>query len=412
MKNMKNNLDDLFPQISIDDWKKEAQESIGNIPLDSLLTKQLTDNISINAIYDKSLVDNYYNLEYHSPISESSNSISLDQFTDLPLESDLEIAFILTLIKQNGYNSVEIDLRIDTNFFLTISKFRAMRYLLANNLKIPFRLIAKSPNHNKSITDNKNNLIRLTTEAMSAILGGADEVRLTPYNSTRENDDFGKRITENIKIILENESYLSFVNDPLSGAYLIERMTQAIIESQEEYQIELSKLSDMDKIIAFIDTKANQHFEKLKKKLDTQEKKLIGVNIYQNPIEKLGNIDFEDSALVNTFEELKVEIDNLNPKIYIANFENKHQIQKSLIIAMNTYNIKFQVSGKFELVEDAYNSIKLFDPDLVVINANSDVQRNLKNMLPEYNLLSIDQFTENSITTNIKTITEKINSNS
>lgn len=77
-------------------------------------------------------------------------------------------------------------------------------------------------------------------------------------------------------------------------------------------------------------------------------------------------------------------------------------------MTMNTYNIKFQVSNEFELVEDAFNSIKLFDPDLVILNANKDIERNLRNMLDEYNITTIDEYSDKSILKNIDTIIEKI----
>lgn len=405
---MKNNLAVQFPFISFEKWKEEAQKSIDIGSIDEILEKQLTNKISINAIYDKSQVKNYFDLNFDAKQINNSNKISIDQITNLPLESDVELAVLLELIKINGYDSAIIELRIDSNFFLSIAKFRVMRYILSNDYKIPYKMIAYNPNFNKSITDNKNNIIRLTTEAMSAIIGGADDIRLTPFNSTRENDEFGKRVTENIKIILNNESNIDFVKDPLAGAYLVENLTQKFLDSINEYRNELALFKNENEIKEYVIKKATQYKEKIKNELDSQKRKLIGVNIYQNPKDNLENIELNDFSVVSNFEKYKQEIDTIAPKVYIANFEQKHQNQISLIMTMNTYNIKFQVSNEFELVEDAFNSIKLFDPDLVILNANKDIERNLRNMLDEYNITTIDEYSDKSILKNIDTIIEKI----
>lgn len=405
---MKNNLAVQFPFISFEKWKEEAQKSIDIGSIDEILEKQLTNKISINAIYDKSQVKNYFDLNFDAKQINNSNKISIDQITNLPLESDVELAVLLELIKINGYDSAIIELRIDSNFFLSIAKFRVMRYILSNDYKIPYKMIAYNPNFNKSITDNKNNIIRLTTEAMSAIIGGADDIRLTPFNSTRENDEFGKRVTENIKIILNNESNIDFVKDPLAGAYLVENLTQKFLDSINEYRNELALFKNENEIKEYVIKKATQYKEKIKNELDSQKRKLIGVNIYQNPKDNMENIELNDFSVVSNFEKYKQEIDTIVPKVYIANFEQKHQNQISLIMTMNTYNIKFQVSNEFELVEDAFNSIKLFDPDLVILNANKDIERNLRNMLDEYNITTIDEYSDKSILKNIDTIIEKI----
>lgn len=84
-------------------------------------------------------------------------------------------------------------------------------------------------------------------------------------------------------------------------------------------------------------------------------------------------------------------------KVYIANFEENSINQPSLVMAMNTYNIQFQISGVFELVEDAYNTIKLYNPDIIILNGNSDVERILKSMLDSYKVLNIREFSNNSI---------------
>ncbi|MER3328579.1 MAG: hypothetical protein RIF34_03290, partial [Candidatus Kapaibacterium sp.] len=115
-----------------------------------------------------------------------------------------------------------------------------------------------------------------------------------------------------------------------------------------------------------------------------------------------------NTSNIAEFEARKSAIDNINPKVYIANFEETSSTQASLLMALNTFNVPFQVSGIFELVEDAFNAIKLYDPDLVIVNGNSDIERILKNMLTDHKVTSITEFDSSSILDNIDTMIIKL----
>ena len=402
MENLKEQIHTEFQPISFEDWKVAARQTLKNEDLDSILKKELSTNISINSIYDRSQVQKYFDLEFPKK-SESSLNYSLETWTDLQCESDLEVAALLYLIEDEEKN-VTIDVLIDPNFFLSIAKFRAIRYMLAEMGRTDITIIAKSTDHNKSYADVENNLIRLTTEAMSAIIGGADRVDLTPYNSARQGDDFGMRVTDNILILLEEESYLSNVKDPLAGSYLIENLTAIFIASVTRIRAEFSSLETSEQIEEYVIEKCNEYQDNQFALLDSQKKKIIGVNIYQNKKDNISEASISITNNISEFEARKSIIDKLNPKVYIANFEGASTLQAPITMALNTYGIPFQISGIFELVEDAFNAIKLFDPDLVIVNGNSDVERILKNMLDEYYVVSITEFSNSSIIKNIDTL--------
>lgn len=406
MENIKESIHNEFKTISFDEWKVEAQKTLRNIDLDTALTKKLTSNISTKAIYELDQVQQYFNLEVKSEVANQNNSISLSSITELPCEPDLEIAILLDSIKRNNFTSLNMEVRMNSNFFLSIAKFRALRYLLSKVKDFDFKLIAESTDFNKSATDIENNIIRLTIEAMAAIIGGVDKVNLRSYNSLKQNDEFGKRITNNILILLKEESYLSHVKDPLSGSFLIENLTHQFIESVELYSDILDKFDSIETRNDFINEKCSEYNKEILTKLDSQKEKLIGVNIYQNKNDNINKSSIDGNRIVSSFESLKVKVDSVNPKVYIANFDEPDSLQAPLTIALNTYNIPFQISSIFELVEDAFNSIKLFDPDLVIINGSDDIMRILKNMLTEYRLVPIENFSENSILKNISIVIE------
>lgn len=122
------------------------------------------------------------------------------------------------------------------NYFFEIAKLRALRILwtaLASEYGcISDCYIVAFPSHrNKTILDYNVNMLRTTTECMSAILGGADTIYNMPYDDIYHlENDFGTRISLNQLLILKNESYLDLVENPASGSYYIETLTQQLAE--------------------------------------------------------------------------------------------------------------------------------------------------------------------------------------
>lgn len=150
-----------------------------------------------------------------------------------------------TLAHANEYfNHVELskpqtlvlEIAVGTNYFFEIAKLRAIRLL--------FNLIAKEYNQNwnchlvvtptkrnKTLYDYNVNMLRTTTECMSAILGGADTIANLPYDALyHKNNEFGDRIARNQLLILKNESYFDKVNNPSDGSYYIESLTQQLAD--------------------------------------------------------------------------------------------------------------------------------------------------------------------------------------
>lgn len=85
---------------------------------------------------------------------------------------------------------------------------------------------------NKTVYDPHVNMLRTQTEAMSAILGGADSLTVEPYDTVfRQPDEFSERIARNQQLILKEEAYFDKVSDPAAGSYYIENLTNLIAEN-------------------------------------------------------------------------------------------------------------------------------------------------------------------------------------
>lgn len=131
---------------------------------------------------------------------------------------------------------IVFEVAVGTNYFFEIAKLRALRLL--------FKLIAKEYDHkldcnivvsptkrNKTLYDYNVNMLRTTTECMSAIIGGADAIANLPYDALYHKDnEFGDRIARNQLLILKKESYFDKVNNPADGSYYVENLTNQLAE--------------------------------------------------------------------------------------------------------------------------------------------------------------------------------------
>jgi methylmalonyl-CoA mutase len=135
------------------------------------------------------------------------------------------------------FNNLHIQLAIGSEYFVEIGKFRAFNSLLNEIAKhydvsnFNHVLTAKTSIWSKSVTDAHTNLLRATTETMSAILGNVDGVLIDAYDKEFNNpSDFSSRIAGNIATILKEESYLGKVSNPVDGSYYIEEVSTKIAE--------------------------------------------------------------------------------------------------------------------------------------------------------------------------------------
>ncbi len=130
------------------------------------------------------------------------------------------------------------NVKIGTDFFLEIARLRALRIVWANVLKsyglkptiFPTITVEFDPG---SQTDDPNqNMIKATTMAMSAAIGGADLLVVLPADPKEEDaTGFYRRIARNVQHILKMESFLDRVSDIAGGSYYIETLTTKIGEA-------------------------------------------------------------------------------------------------------------------------------------------------------------------------------------
>lgn len=153
-------------------------------------------------------------------------------------------------LSQHGFatddiaRKIHLSFNIGENFFIEIAKFRAarllwaqvMRALGAENEARHMKIHARSGRRNKSRLDAHTNLLRLTTEALSAAIGGVDSISLSPYDQPLgAATAFSRRLSRNLQLILQEELRLVELIDPAGGAWHVEKLTDQLARAAWSY---------------------------------------------------------------------------------------------------------------------------------------------------------------------------------
>lgn len=127
---------------------------------------------------------------------------------------------------------------IGPTFFTEIAKFRAWRLLLTRvvaahgappAVAAQTRVHAATGRWNKTLLDPHVNLLRVTTEALSAVLGGCDSLHIGPFDEPRgATDEFSRRIARNVHTLLADEFGFSDTADPAGGSWYVETLTDQL----------------------------------------------------------------------------------------------------------------------------------------------------------------------------------------
>jgi methylmalonyl-CoA mutase len=191
---------------------------------------------------------------------------------------------------------VHFTLGIGSNYLVEIAKFRAFRSLWSQVAKTfqpehecsqTTYITAKTGFLNKSLHDPYTNLLRQTTEVMSAVLGGVDHIWNQPYDTESESGStaFSHRLATNISLVLKEESYLHQVIDAAGGSYAIESITEQLSQKTWELTLEIQSLGGIfsEKGSAFFQNLVDQTAKIRQEEAIQTKRLLIGINKFPNP---------------------------------------------------------------------------------------------------------------------------------
>lgn len=198
---------------------------------------------------------------------------------------------------ENFDKNITVEVAVGGNYFFEIAKLRAIRLTLnalaeAYSSNITFHIIAKPTRRNKTIYDYNVNMLRTTTECMSAILGGADAVENLAYDAVfHKTNEFGERISRNQLLILKEESYFDKVNNPADGTYYIENLTEQLAEKGLELFKDIEKNGGLisQLIEGTIQRKISESEAKEQALFNEGKEVLLGTNKYPNAQDQMKN---------------------------------------------------------------------------------------------------------------------------
>jgi methylmalonyl-CoA mutase len=200
---------------------------------------------------------------------------------------------------------------IGMNFFMEVAKLRAARFLWSELMEKKFQpkdprskmLRTHCQTSGVSLTEQGpyNNVIRTTVEAMAAVLGGTQSLHTNALDeAVGLPTPFSARIARNTQLVLQHETGITKVVDPLAGSYYVESLTASLISEARKLIAEVEELGGMTKAVAsgMPKQKIEEAAARKQARVDTGEEVVVGVNKYvsgdDEPVEIL---DIDNTAV-------------------------------------------------------------------------------------------------------------------
>ena len=322
---------------------------------------------------------------------------------------------------QSIFNNLHIELATGSEYFIEMGKFRAFNSLLHQIAKkfgvfsFKHTLTAKTSVWSKSVTDAHTNLLRATTEAMSAILGNVDGVLIDAYDKEFNNaSDFSSRIAGNITTVLKEESYFGKVANPVDGSYYIEEVSTKIAEKALELFKAIEAQGGFFKAFEseFIQQQIAEIRQEKIKQISQRRLSMVGVNKYPNLMEtvpsKILASDVTSNSKVLTPRRASLEIEAIRkvteqlvdktgkrPVVELTSFGNL-----TMRKARAAFSYDFiGVSGFVVLQEKSYDDVKqaaessaLSDSNVVIIcSSDPDYDESALTFIETFRNLNTDK---------------------
>lgn len=328
-------------------YANETRKSLMNIkgsvtsdPYEYLLTKGSVP-VSLKQIFDEIILSTELMIKSNSALK--TIGVSGFQYNNSGANAVQELAFTiatavqyLTELTERGLKADEAAMKVKFTFgvgsfyFMEVAKLRAARMLWSKILEAfdvkeenrKMFIHVKTAQFNQTYFDPYANSLRTTTEAFSAIVGGADSMHTNAFDeSFNTPDDFSRRLARNTQIILKEESHLDQVIDPAGGSYFVEKLTDDIAQAAWKLFQTVEEKGGMLNTIqsGFVQDEISKVAEARKKDFAKRKSVLVGTNMYANPKEELMEIKKQDLSAV-----YKTRVEYIQ-KYRITGENKKHQ---------------------------------------------------------------------------------------
>ena len=248
--------------------------------------------------------------------------------------------------------ALHVHMAVTPSYFPEIAKLRALRRLWATllhsfdlpaELNAGLRIHAATASWTQTTLDAHSNLLRHTTEAMSAVLGGADSLTIAPFDALfAEANDFSARLARNLSVLLREEADLGRVQDPAAGSYFLETLTDQLAREAWMLFQRMEAAGGLPRVrgqlLEEIKTVATETF----RRITSGQQVVVGTNRFQNRDEQF---NFHPKKLLRsaTFDVTRAtyptEVLRLATALHFERREKKSKRAAVVLLGTNTNQI-------------------------------------------------------------------------
>ena len=245
-----------FPSCSLAEWKKLVETELKGAPFDKKLVRRSHEGVAVQPLYAKENASapvpgagaRASGWTIAERLTAGPDHLDMIPFVEAGAHAVQELSIMLAAAAEHWRSEAAAGRDLETcaretvvmtaagpQFFTELAKLRAARALWASfaaacgvsNDAQRIRLHGQTAAWNQTVLDPQVNMLRVTSEALSLVLGGCEVVAVTPFDeSFRAPDAFSQRIAHNVQILLREESHFDAVADPAGGSWYVESLTR------------------------------------------------------------------------------------------------------------------------------------------------------------------------------------------
>lgn len=321
--------------------------------------------------------------------------------------------------------NIEFSIAVGSSYFTEIAKLRALRilfYQIIQSYEVDgifpgdIHIHCISSTWNKTIFDPGVNMLRNTSEAMAAIIGGCNALSIQAHDTTVNIPSaFSKRIARNISTLLKEESYFNKVIDPAAGSFYLENLTDLIAENSWRLFQEIEKEEGF--IAAFnkgiIQQKIQSVSSNKLEKVAHRKEVIVGVNQYASAEETSGAVHenkyFQaDPELLKPLKKSgKLEQIRLQTEKYIREGGKVDNIRvhilplgtSALAKSRVAFSAGFMVTGGFKVTEGIFvdmeeslkDAVQSAASAIIICGSDDDYVKYANKFITDYRAENLDK---------------------
>jgi methylmalonyl-CoA mutase len=259
------------------------------------------DNATL-LVENASRLQNFTVLNVHAPVFHDSGGSAVQElaFAMASAAQYLERLTDKGISADKAAQKIRFTFSAGNNYFMEIAKFRAARYLWSKVLEAwdadpaisaSMFIHSVTSRWNKTLYDPYVNMLRTTTEAMAAILGGADSLTVGPFDevSSADGTAFSTRVARNAQLVIREEAYFDRVADPAAGSYYMESLTASLVGHSWDLFLETVDAGGITRAFTngWVQDRIEETARMRDQSLASRQHVLVGTNQFPDPFERV-----------------------------------------------------------------------------------------------------------------------------